>query len=176
MENARDVFLAGATGYLGCALASRLAGRGHRVRALVREESRGRVPEGCEAVIGNALDAATFAAYVRRGDTFVQLVGVPHPNPSKAAQFRSIDLAAALAGIAATILRPWYVLGPGHRWPMAILPLYWVFERIPATRETALRLGLVSLEQMVAALAGAVENPRDGVRVLDVPQIRAAAR
>ena len=31
-------------------------------------------------------------------------------------------------GIPATILRPWYVLGPGHWWPYALLPFYklWV--------------------------------------------------
>jgi len=217
MEIARDVFITGATGYVGRALVERLLQRGHKVRALVREESRGRLPMGCDAVVGNALDASTFASRVREGDTFVQLVGVPHPNPSKAAQFRSIDLASALAGIeaarragakhfvyvsvahpspvmkayvearmeaevalrqsglAATILRPWYVLGPGHWWPAGLIPFYWVFAKIPATREPALRLGLVSLEQMVGALAWAVENPADGVRVLDVPGIRAAA-
>ncbi len=37
------------------------------------------------------------------------------------------------SGLAATILRPWYVLGPGHRWPYALVPMYWLFERIPAT-------------------------------------------
>ena len=35
------------------------------------------------------------------------------------------------AGLNATILRPWYVLGPGHWWPVALLPAYWVMERIP---------------------------------------------
>src|SRR5437764_958513 len=27
-------------------------------------------------------------------------------------------------GLTATILRPWYVLGPGHRWPAMLKPLY----------------------------------------------------
>jgi hypothetical protein len=74
--------------------------------------------------------------------------------------------------MAATIVRPWYVLGPGHRWPYALLPIYAALERIPATREAAARLGLVKLPQMVAALVHAVEHPPDGVRVLDVPAIR----
>ncbi|MEK6406844.1 MAG: hypothetical protein AABN34_07770 [Acidobacteriota bacterium] len=76
------------------------------------------------------------------------------------------------SGLAATILRPWYVLGPGHRWPYALVPMYWLFERIPATRETARRLGLVTLEEMVAALVHSVESPADGIRILDVPSIR----
>lgn len=30
------------------------------------------------------------------------------------------------SGLSAKILRPWYVLGPGHRWPYALMPLYGV--------------------------------------------------
>jgi uncharacterized protein YbjT (DUF2867 family) len=80
------------------------------------------------------------------------------------------------AGLAATFLRPWYVLGPGHRWPMLLLPVYWFLELRPATRETARRLGLVTLRQMVAALVAAVEDPPAEVepRIVEVPAIRAA--
>ncbi len=42
-------------------------------------------------------------------------------------------------------------------------------------REGALRLGLVTLEQMITALTVAVENPVSGRRVVAVPEIRAAA-
>ena len=63
------------------------------------------------------------------------------------------------SGLNSTILRPWYVLGPGHRWPYLLLPMYWLMERVPATRETALRLGLVTLPQMLNALLAAVETP-----------------
>ena len=167
-------------------------------------------------MLGNALDASSFADLVPPSDTFVQLVGVPHPSPAKAAEFRSIDLASARAsvsaaagagvkhfvyvsvaqpspvmkayqaarsegekmirdsGLAATILRPWYVLGPGHLWPYVLKPMYWLLESIPATRETARRLGLVTLEEMVEALVRAVESPADGIRVVDVPSIRSA--
>jgi len=24
----------------------------------------------------------------------------------------------------ATVVRPWYVLGPGHRWPLVLVPFY----------------------------------------------------
>ena len=43
----------------------------------------------------------------------------------------------------ATVLRPWYVLGPGHWWPCALLPFYALGEAFPATRTAARRLGLV---------------------------------
>ena len=50
--------------------------------------------------------------------------------------------------------------------------MYWLMERVPATRETALRLGLVTLPQMLNALMTAVENPCQGTGILDVPAIR----
>jgi uncharacterized protein YbjT (DUF2867 family) len=74
----------------------------------------------------------------------------------------------------ATILRPWYVLGPGHRWPYALIPFYWLARQIPSTREGAMRLGLVTLRQMQCALVTAVENPSRGVTTVDVPAIRAS--
>jgi uncharacterized protein YbjT (DUF2867 family) len=74
----------------------------------------------------------------------------------------------------ATILRPWYVLGPGHRWPYALLPFYKVCEWLPFTRAAALRLGLVTVEQLVLALVEAVEFPVQGTRLVAVPEIRSA--
>jgi len=56
-----------------------------------------------------------------------------------------------------------------------LTPLYALFERIPATRDSARRLGLVSLAQMVAALLFAIEHRPSGVRVVDVPGIRECA-
>ena len=76
------------------------------------------------------------------------------------------------SGMAATFVRPWYVLGPGRRWPLLLLPMYALARLLPATRDGAERLGLVTVEQMTTALAWAVENPPDGVRVLEPPQIR----
>jgi uncharacterized protein YbjT (DUF2867 family) len=80
----------------------------------------------------------------------------------------------AAAGLDATCLRPWYVLGPGHRWPCALLPIYAVLRLIPATRAGADRLGFVTLKQMVSALVHAVEHPAQGMRIVAVPEVRAA--
>jgi uncharacterized protein YbjT (DUF2867 family) len=214
--NRRCVFVTGGTGYLGRPFIRELIARGHEVRALVRPASAGRVPEGAEAVDGDAL--GDFAASIPPADTLVHLVGTPHPGPHKARQFRTIDLVSirasvaaakraavrhlvyvsvahpapamhayiavreegealiAASGLSATILRPWYVLGPGHRWPGVMLPAYWLMERLPWTRDSALRLGLVGLSQMVAALVSAVENPVEGVRFAGVPEIRDSGR
>jgi nucleoside-diphosphate-sugar epimerase len=212
---ARRVFVTGGTGYIGRPLIRDLLARGHAVRALARAGSERNLPEGAEAVPGDAL--GDFAALVPPADTLVHLVGTPHPGPHKAQEFRTVDLASirasvaaakraavrhlvyvsvahpapamhayvaarlegealvAASGLAATILRPWYVLGPGHRWPAVLLPAYWMMERLPWTRESALRLGLVDLGQMVAALVLAVEDPAAGVRFAGVPEIRVSA-
>jgi uncharacterized protein YbjT (DUF2867 family) len=212
----RKVFVTGASGYLGRRAIPRLIARGHGVRALVRRGSEGRLPVGCEPIVGDALQASSFADRVAPCDTLLQLVGVPHPSPAKAALFRSVDLASLRAsveaagsagvshfvyvsvahpapamkaywqaraegedilrasGLAATILRPWYVLGPGHRWPYLLLPGYWLLERLPGTRDGARRLGLVTLAQMVRALIFAVENSPKTLRVVEVPEIRSA--
>src|SRR5262245_16397144 len=96
--NARHfVFVAGGTGYVGRAVIPRLLARGHAVRALARPGSAARVPAGCEIVLGNALVKQSFAESVAACDTFLQLVGVAHPSPSKAEQFRTVDLASARA-------------------------------------------------------------------------------
>jgi hypothetical protein len=52
------------------------------------------------------------------------------------------------------------------------LPLVWLLERLPTTRETARRLGFVTLAEMTAALCRAVETPASGVRILTVAEIK----
>ncbi len=162
MTPSRDVLVTGATGYMGTRVIPTLVARGHRVRALTREASRGRVPAGAEPIVGNALDAASIATALRPEDTLLHLVGTAHPSPAKAKAFVDVDLQSVRAaveaaratgvshivyvsvaqpapvmraflevraegerliresGVAATILRPWYVLGPGHRWPYVL--------------------------------------------------------
>jgi uncharacterized protein YbjT (DUF2867 family) len=88
---------------------------------------------------------------------------------------RQAEQTLASSSLRHTILRPWYVLGPGHRWPYALLPIYWLLERLPGTRESARRLGLVTLPQMVAAIVEAIESPPQSARVVEVPEIRKAA-
>ncbi len=126
------------------------------------------------ASVQAAIEAAR-AAQVRH---FVYL-SVAHPAPAMRAFWVVRAEAEALirtAGLNATFLRPWYVLGPGHWWPAALKPLYALAKAWPGARDTARRLDLVTLAQMTAALVEAVEHPASGVRVVEVEEIRAAGR
>jgi uncharacterized protein YbjT (DUF2867 family) len=104
-------------------------------------------------------------------------VSVAHPAPIMQVYIQprvEVEAAIRSSGLNATILRPWYVLGPDRRWPHILLPAYWVMGLIPSKRETSHRLGLVTLKQMINTLVEAVENPCQGVRIVEVPDIRRA--
>ena len=130
-----------------------------------------------ERVDLRSIRAATFAATQARATHFVY-VSVAHPAPVMHAYIAVREQGEALVGatgIPATILRPWYVLGPGHYWPYLLTPLYALGRHLPGTREQATRLGLVTLQQMVTALTAAVEAPpAGGVRLVGVPAIQQA--
>jgi len=114
-------------------------------------------------------------ASVSGGIQHLVYVSVAHPAPTMHAYIAArteCEAAIESAGLNATILRPWYVLGPGHWWPYLLIPKYKIAEIVPSTREGARRLGLVTLEQMLNALTFAVENPVQGRRILGVPEIR----
>jgi len=124
---------------------------------------------------------ATVNAARRVGIGHLVYVSVAQPAPVMRAYLWVRGLGETMieeAGFTATILRPWYVLGPGHRWPMILLPFYKLAESFPSTRESAERLGLVTIRQMVAALVHGVENPPDRgkIRIVDVPAIRRAGK
>ncbi len=211
-----NILVTGAPGYIGRPVVSEWLARGHAVRALVRPSSIAKLPKGAEAVVGDALDATTFAKAVAPCDTFIQLVGVAHPSPAKAKEFRAIDLVSVresvraasdttvrhflylsvaqpapvmqdyvrvraegerlvrASGMSATFIRPWYVLGPGHRWPVLLLPLYWLWSAFPKHRETARRLYPVTLAAMVRTICDAAEDLPMGVRIIESEEIRAA--
>jgi uncharacterized protein YbjT (DUF2867 family) len=213
-----SICVTGATGYIGSRLIPLLTGRGHQLKAIVRPGSANKIPSDVSIITADPLKEDSYTESIRGCDTFIHLIGVAHPSPAKAAQFRAIDLpsiqvavkAAREAGVRhfiylsvaqpasmmqafiavraegerlirssgmkATFVRPWYVLGPGHWWPYALLPFYWVAELLPPTRDSARRLGLITLAQMLNALVWSVENPPDNLRILDVTKIRGVSR
>ncbi|HLY91724.1 MAG TPA: NAD(P)H-binding protein [Candidatus Angelobacter sp.] len=178
----QTIFVTGGTRYVGSRLVLMLLARGHEVRALTRIPSVARLPMGCHPVFGSAVGGG-YDPHVPRGCTFVHLVGVAHPSPSKAEQFRTVDLASLrvsvaaaekaearhfvfvsvahpapamkayiavreeceqiieTSGLNATILRPWYVLGPEHRWPYLQARSELVLSQAQRTQKTSPLLG-----------------------------------
>jgi uncharacterized protein YbjT (DUF2867 family) len=122
---------------------------------------------------------ATVAAAQQARAGHIVYVSVAQPAPLMRAYVAARQEGESLvqaSGIPATIVRPWYVLGPGHLWPYLLVPFYAVLRMFPRTRRVAERLGLVTLRQMVTALARAVKNPPlSGSRIVDVPGIQRAA-
>lgn len=122
---------------------------------------------------------ATVDAAKRVGIAHLIYVSVAQPAPVMRAYQTMRAAGEAMireARLTATILRPWYVLGPGHWWPAALVPFYKVAELLPATRDSAQRLGLVTINQMVNALGHALEKPpaNGELRIVEVPAIRRA--
>src|SRR5215218_1557576 len=99
----RVVFVTGASGYIGRSLVAKLHERGHAVRALVRRGSEDKLPPGPLPIYGNALDSASYRDAVAPADTFVHLVGTPHPSPAKARQFREVDLVSIRQAVDAAV-------------------------------------------------------------------------
>jgi uncharacterized protein YbjT (DUF2867 family) len=135
-------------------------------------------PTRAKAAQFRSIDLASVAAAVsnaRAADArrFVY-VSVAQPAPVMKAYLEARAAGEALvreSGLPATLLRPWYVLGPGHRWPVILAPLYGLARLFPASRPAAERLGLVTREQMLGALVRAAESEARGVKVVEVPEI-----
>jgi uncharacterized protein YbjT (DUF2867 family) len=209
------VFITGATGYIGKRLVRILLQRGNRVISLVRKGSEQKVVDGAKIIIANPFDATSFVSFIPKEAVFIQLLGVSHPSPKKAQQFREIDLrsvkasadAAAASGVSkfiyvsvamspsklmaayqavrkegedyclskklnCTFIRPWYVLGPGHWWPVLLLPAYAVAELVPAWRKKARAKGLVTIGQMIKVLMNEAENSDSENKIIEIRDIR----
>ena len=202
---------------MGKRLIRQLLTRNHRVIALIRKGSESKLPKGAAAVTANAFDAQSFEHAVPTNCVFVQLLGVPHPNPKKAPLFDLIDLnsvkqsalAAKHAGVShfiyvsvsmepssllhayqhtrkqgeevcrnaglnCTFIRPWYVLGPGHWWPVLLLPLYFIARLIPSLKHKAKAFDLVTIHQMIKTLINTVEAQPESLKIINIQEIKSA--
>jgi uncharacterized protein YbjT (DUF2867 family) len=127
--------------------------------------------EALDFVAARECIAAAATAHVRH---FVY-VSVAHPAPVMRAYIdvrMRVEAELQRSRVPHTIVRPWYVLGPGHRWPYALIPIYWVLNTLPSTRDGARRLALVTIEQMLRTLIWGVETASAESRIVNVPDIR----
>jgi uncharacterized protein YbjT (DUF2867 family) len=105
---------------------------------------------------------------------YVSVAQIPTSVMKDFQQCRAEGEAAIRAtGIPATFIRPWYVVGPGHFWPLLFQPLFKILEWIPSTSMKAKALRLVTLKQMLHALLYSIEDiPGKGVNIIEIDRIR----
>ena len=96
-----SICVTGGTGYIGRRLTPLLTVRGHEVKAVVRAGSENKLPAGVSVVVADPLREDSYTEAIRGCDTFIHLIGVPHPSPAKAAQ-RRVDARSRFLFIAHT--------------------------------------------------------------------------
>jgi len=75
-------------------------------------------------------------------------------------------------GFPCTFVRPWYVLGPGHLWPVFLLPFYGIAELVPAWRQKTRAFAFVTIGQMIETLQKAIASPPQRKRIVEIRQTR----
>jgi nucleoside-diphosphate-sugar epimerase len=165
----QNIFITGGTGYMGTRLIKALQNQEYAIRALVRKGSENKLPQGCEMITGNALDASSYQIKLNPHQHLCILLAWHIRLLQKKEQFKKIDLvsiheavkAAMYAnvshfiylsvsqyptkimkdfqevraegerlllqtGLKTSFIRPWYVLGPGHWWPVLLKPFLFI--------------------------------------------------
>lgn len=73
-----------------------------------------------------------------------------------------------------TFIRPWYILGPGHYWPVILLPMYGIAELVPVWRQKSRSMALVTINQILRTLVFFVEADPVPHRITEIRQIRSS--
>ncbi|WP_263974587.1 NAD(P)H-binding protein [Myxococcus xanthus] len=99
-----QLFLTGASGFIGGSLAHSLKARGHAIRGLVRDRAKAErlAALGIEPVLGDLEDRALLTAEARRADAVITRPAVTTRRPSR----RSWRGCVALAGRCSTPVVP----------------------------------------------------------------------
>lgn len=145
------IFITGATGYIGGALAARLVAAGHRVTGLTRDPARAEAlrARGIEPVIGTLDDTPTITAAAREADAVVNTANSDHRGVAD-------TLIASLSGTGKTLIQSSGTsivadLADGEREGP-------VYDESTPVQPLPLRAGRVALNDAVLATAN------DGVR------------
>ncbi|WP_276503120.1 SDR family oxidoreductase [Terrimonas pollutisoli] len=121
---------------------------------------------------------ASVDAAVKAGVThfiYVSVAMAPSRLMASCQQVRKNgEMYCKASGLNCTFIRPWYVVGPKHYWPVLLLPLYGIAEIVPAWRQKARGMALVTIHQMTRTLIAAVEAESLPLQVIDIKKIRHA--
>lgn len=126
----------------------------------------------------SSLKASVEAAVHARAKHFVYMSVAQYPTKVMGdyQQARSQGEQAIIAsGIPYTFIRPWYVVGPGHYWPLLFNPVFKLLEIIPKTSVQAKSLALVSIKQMLRTLKNVILNMADRPNtIIEIKDIKRA--
>ena len=98
----RSIVVLGGSGFVGCALVSRLLAQGDRVRVLSRSaDARARIPAGADILIGDVFEAAFLRDAFRDADVVINLVGILNERGDDGSGFRKVYVELAETMLAA---------------------------------------------------------------------------
>lgn len=130
-----------------------------------------------QAVDWVSIQEATQAALAWQVGHFLYL-SVAHPVPVmrsyQAVRRAGEDLLRA-KGIRASCFRPWYVLGPGHRWPMLLAPLQALLGRWSSDQPLYQNTRLIHLSELIDAMLFALDHPPEQHAIFDIQTIQKIA-
>ena len=141
------IFLTGANGFIGGAVAVALVAAGHRVRGLVRDKAKAELVNGCgvEAVIGTLDDAALLEAEAGVADAVVNAASSDHRSAVEA-------LIAAMSGSGKPFI---HSSGTSIVADLAMgEPSELIFYEAPPVEPLAERAARVAIDRLVLAAAG----------------------
>lgn len=121
--------------------------------------------------IQEAVKAATFAGVKH----FIYLSVSQYPtNIMK--DFQNVraegERLLTASGMKASFVRPWYVLGPGHWWPIILKPFFWLSKITGFKKEAAENLDTVTIQQMIDVLLYAVKTLPAAINIYNVKDIK----
>ena len=71
-----------------------------------------------------------------------------------------------------TFIRPWYVVGPGHLWPVFLLPFFRLGKMVSSQKKKIDERSFISIKQMIHTLIKAIDSPPQKLRVFEVKHIK----
>ena len=99
----KNIFITGATGFVGSYVLDKLINRGFNVKALIRNKNKiKRHYENCEYIVGDILDINTYIDSLESIDVIINLVGIIREHTRKGITFNNMHVIATknLLGLA----------------------------------------------------------------------------